>query len=237
MAVPFIPATPSQAARSIARKMGYVRQGLLAKGEYLSDPTITERVGWEPHGSGHRLVVLPRPSPSANAREGTPYPDGPAAASPNPFDISSSQPDDIPDSSTQPVDDSPADRPADDSPADLPADDVPADPPAPAVLSIVTKLVPGQSWLYPDGRWTGPTKYVRRFTDVKLLCTGAAASHPRFANDYDTAVANLNAIMGQVGDSTNNQNSIISGPANQIRVRHPLFTVCPTRLPFFYTQC
>lgn len=212
MSVPFIPATPEQAAHSIARKMGFVRQELMAKGEYLFDPTITERVTWEPHGSGHRLVILPHPSPSAGTRNPTPFPDGPAPASPNPFDTSSPAPDDIPDisDSAQAVDDT--------SP----------DPTTPAVLSIVTQLVLGQSWLYPDGRWTGPTRYVRRFTDIKLLCTGGAATHPRFVNDYGTAIANLNTILGRVEDARNEQNSIISGPASHIRVRHPLFTVRPT---------
>jgi len=198
--------------------MGFIRQGLMVRGEYLSDPMITERVGWEPIGSGHRLVLLPRPSPTANTRESTPHPDRPVPASPNPFDDSSSPSDDVPDTSSQP---------ADTPPTGPLSEDAAADPPVPAVLSIVVQLVPGQSWLYPDGRWTGATKFVRRFTDVKLLCTGAAPSHPRFANDYGTAVANLNAVMGLVGDARNNRNSIISGPADQIRVRHPLFTVCP----------
>ena len=220
MSIPFIPATPTQAARSIARKMGLIRQGLMAKGEYLSDPMITERVGWEPVGSGHRLVFLPHPSPTVNTREATPHPDGSVPTSPNPFD-SSSPSDNAADTSSHPTDNVPT------GPL---SDDTTPDPPAPAVLSIVVQLVPGQSWLYPDGRWTGPTKFVRRFTDVKLLCTGAAADHPRFANDYGTAVANLNEIMGLVGDTKNDRNSILSGPANQIRVRHPLFTVCPTYL-------
>ena len=92
---------------------------------------------------------------------------------------------------------------------------------------MVAQLVPGQSWLYPDGRWTGQTRFVQRFTDVKLLCTGGAANHPRFANDYGTSVANLNTIMGQVGDPKNDRSSIISGLNDQIRVRHPLFTVRP----------
>ena len=142
MSVPFIPVTPKQAARNIARKMGFVRQDLMAKGEYLANPTITERVAWEPHGSGHRLVVLPHPSPSSRTREETPYPDNPAAASPNPFDIASSPSNNDPNASP---------KPADDTPTDPLVDDVPADPPAPAILAIVTQLVPGQSCISKQG--------------------------------------------------------------------------------------
>lgn len=218
MALPFIPATPEEAALSIANKMSIVRQGLMAKGEYLVDPTIVEKVAWEPHGSGHRLVLLPPTSPSATAREGTPFPDGPGAALTNPFDASPPTPDNSPDTTPQPM------------------GDVLADPPAPAILAIVAQLAPGQSWLYPDGRWTGPTKYVRRFTDVKLLCTGGAATHPRFSNDYSTALANLDTIMGRVGDSRNGRNTVICGPANHIRIRHALFTVCTPGFQFF-TPC
>jgi hypothetical protein len=110
---------------------------------------------------------------------------------------------------------------------------MPADPPAPAVLTIVTQLVLGQFWLYPDGRWTGCTEYIQQFTDLKLLCTGGAATHPRFENDYATAIANLNLIMGQIEGSRNKRNTIVSGPANHIRVRHALFTVCPTQFLIF----
>ena len=114
-----------------------------------------------------------------------------------------------------------------------------ADPSVPATLTLVTQLVPGQSWLYPDGRWTGPTRYVQRFTDVKLLCTGSAPTHQVFANDFSTAVANLNTIMGQLGDSRNERATILSGPTNNIRMRHALFMVGLTcsLAPFLTPSC
>lgn len=206
MAVPFTPVSAKQAAINIANKMGFVRQGLMSRGEYLCDPTVPERVVWEPYGRGQRLVILPPSSASPNTREATPFPDTPdSAAATNPPDDTPSNPDSTPDSTP------------------LPANDVPAEP---AVLAIVTQLVPGQSWIYPDGRWTGRTKYVKQFTDLKLLCTGGAATHPRFASDYATAITNLNLIMGKIEDPRNDRNTILSGPANHIRVRHPLFTVC-----------
>ena len=195
--------------------MSLVHQGLIARGEYLTDPTLPERVAWEAYGSGHRLVVLPPPSSSPTDRESTPFPDGSDTAAANPVDPPISPPVSAAGVSPEPV------------------DDAPANPPMPAVLTIVAQLVPGQSWLYPDGRWTGPTKYVRRFTDIKLLCTGGATSHPRFTNDYAVAIANLNSIMARVEDSRNERNTFISGPDNHIRVRHPLFTVRHTWVLLF----
>ena len=206
MSIPFIPRSPKTVARNIATKMSLVREGLMARGEYLADPTIVEKVTWEPHGSGHRLVVRPPPSPSPDTREGTPLPDGSTGTATEQSDNPS---------------------PAPEGPLDIPAGDAPVDPEL-ATLTMVVQLVPGQSWLYPDGRWTGPTTYVRKFTDIKLLLTGGAPTHPRFVDDYPTAIANLNAIMSHLGDPRNERKSIVSGPANHIRVRHQLFTVCPT---------
>ncbi|KAF9778133.1 hypothetical protein BJ322DRAFT_1025232 [Thelephora terrestris] len=178
MSIPFIPVSPRTAARNIATRMSLVREGLMARGEYLADPTIVEKVTWEPYGSSHRLVIIPPPSPSPVTLENSSLPDDPGAAT-------AEQPD--------------GRSPTPDNPTNDPAVDVPADPLVPAVLTIVTQLVPGQSWLYPDGRWTGPTAYVQRFTDVKLLCTGGAPAHQRFVDDYSTSVANLNTIMGRLG--------------------------------------
>jgi len=218
MATPFIPVSPKSAARNIAGKMSQVREGLMVRGEYLVDPTIVEKVAWEPHGSSHRLVILPPPSLSLDTREATPFADGSETAT------------------TDTSEDNPSPTPGNASDPQQPAGDTPVDPPAPAILTIVTQLVPGQSWLYPDARWTGPTKFVKRFTDVKLLCTGGAAAHPQFVNDYATAIANLNTIMGKVGDPRNERNTVVSRPGNNIRIRHQLFTVCFPCFPIF-PQC
>ena len=210
MATPFIPVSPKTAAHNIATKMSLVRQGLMARGEYLADPTMAEKVTWEPHGSGHRLVLRPLPSHSPGDREGTPFPNGSDAATIAPSDSPSTTSED---------------------PSDAPAVDVPTNPLEPTILTMVAQLVPGQSWLYPDGKWTGPTKYVQRFTDVKLLCTAGRPAHPRFTNDYPVAIASLNNIMGQLGDTRNERNTIVSGPENHIRIRHPLFSVSLALLP------
>ena len=219
MALPFTPVPAEQVARNIANKMAFVREGLMERGEYLADTTILEKVTWEPHGSGH-ILTIPRPPLAPDVQEATPPPDGddrtiadPLEATP-PSDRDGSAIADSLEATSVPLAGSPE-----------PTATMPAAQPTAATLSIVTQLMPGQSWLYPDGRWTGKTMYVRRFTDLKLLCTGGAATHPRFTNDYAAAIANLNAIMGQVGDGRNQRNSIVSGPANHIRVRHALFTV------------
>ena len=208
MALPFIPVSPTQVAINIANKMGFVRQGLMARGGYLADPTILEWVDWEPHGRGQRLMLLPRPSVSPASCLPTLFPDSPDAVTASLTNDPSPVPNDAP-AVPPPLDFAP-----------------PADPPTPAVLAIVTQLVPGQSWFYPDGRWTGPVGFLRNFTDIKLLCTGGAALHPRFASDYSTTIGNLNSIMGRIEDSHNERNTAVSGPTNYIHARHQLFVVC-----------
>ena len=83
MALPSIrvPVSPRKVAVNIANKMGFVRQGLMARGEYLADPAILERVDWEHYGRGQRLVLLPRPPVSPDSRLPTPFPDGPDSRS------------------------------------------------------------------------------------------------------------------------------------------------------------
>lgn len=242
MALPFTPVPAEQVARNIANKMAFVRDGLMERGEYLADAAVLEKVTWEPQGSGHVLVIS-HPPLAPGVQEATPPPDRDDRTIADPLEAAPPS-DGVTDSSeVAPPSDGVADPlqttsvPPVGSPE--PAATMPASPPTPATLSIVTKLVPGQSWLYPDGRWTGQTKYVRRFADLKLLCTGGAATHPRFTADYATAIVNLNAIMGQVGDGRNQRNSILSGPANHIRVRHALFTVCFLRLsaPILMLMC
>ena len=193
----------------------------MARGEYLADPTILERVDWEPYGRGQRLVLLPHPSIAPGTRLPTPFPESPDAVAASLTDVPSPLPINAPNVPQQ-LEFTP-----------------PVDPPTPAVLAIVTQLVPGQSWFYPDGRWTGPVGFLRNFTDIKLLCTGGAASHPRFASDYSTAIASLNSIMGRIEDSRNGRNTVVSGPTNCIRARHQLFVVCPliSRCFSFLTCC
>lgn len=208
MALPFIPVTPEEAARNIATKMSFVREGVRRKGEYLADSEITEKVYWEPYGSGHKLALLPPTSHSPTTNEAAPSSGDPKVAS-------------------SPVSGNSTDVTAEATSTN----DVPADPPppaTPAILTIIAQLVPGQSWLYPDGRWTGPTQYVRRFTDIKLVCTGGAPTHSEFADDYTAAIANLNEIMGRIEDSRNNRNTVICGSGNHIRIRHALFRVRTT---------
>ena len=206
MSIPFIPVSPRTAARNIANKMSLVREGLMARGEYLADPTIMDRVTWEPYGSGHRLVITPPAPHTPDSHNDTPPPDNTNTAATKQSGDRSPTPDDT---------------------AETPAVDTPADPSTPAILTIVTQLVPGQSWLYPNGRWTGPAGYADSIVDVKLLCTGGTPTHPQFINDYSTSIANLKAIMARVGDPRNERKSVVQGPTNLIRMRHQLFMVRP----------
>ena len=158
-------------------------------------------VHWVSSGSGHKLVIKPKDSPTADAAE-PPSSLADDSSSPPSSDLASTQ---LP-------------TPAS-SPAPSPA------PVIPAILAMVVKIVPGQNWLYPDGKWTGPTLFVKSFSDVKLLCTGTAPDHIRFHNDYATSVANLNSIMDIVKTVRHPTIGVLSGPDQYIKVRHSLFAV------------
>ena len=193
-----IPPSPAEIAERLATKMGLIRQTLMSKGEYLPDPAISGRVQWVPCGSGHKLVLKS---------------EDPAVL-------------DTADPSLSPVDGVTPTPPSDATNTQLPTPDTTTAPsPAPATLAMVVQIVPGQSWLHPDGKWTGPTQFVRQFSDVKLLCTGAAPAHPRFHNDYMTSLTTLKAIMAEIRTTGYPTMSILSGPDQNIKVRHALFTV------------
>lgn len=190
-----IPPSPAELAERLATKMSLVRETLMSKGEYLPDPAMRERVKWVPSGSGHMLVVKSEDPPATDPSLSSV--DSPASTPPN--------------SATN---------------AQLPTPETtPAPPPVPATLAMVVQIVPGQSWLHSDGKWTGPTQFIKQFSDIKLLCTGATPRHPQFTEDYSTSVASLKALMAEVRTTGYPTTSVLSGPDHNIRVRHGLFTV------------
>lgn len=199
-----IPPSPAEIAEHLAVKMGFVRQALISKGEFLSDPAISGRLEWVPFGPGHRLAIKPEDPVALDATDPPPSPvDG--AASTHLNDTENTQ---LPTPDATP------------SPA----------PHVPATLAMVVQIAPGKSWLYPDGKWTGPTQYIRQFSDVKLLCTGTAPSHPRFHNDFDSSVSTLKAIMADISTKGNPTTGVLSAPGQELKVRHPLFTVSSSPL-------
>lgn len=222
-----IPRSPEEVAEHVARKMNCIRDSLFSKEEYLADPSILNRVLWEPVGTGHQLVIKPHrtATPSPNAADS----DDPTTETP----ISSSSEDDTtsPESTDAPLPnttDAPlpgtTNAPLSDTGATTESSETPS---IPAILSVVVQLIPGASWLHPDAKWTKDNRYKSHFQDAKLLCTGGVPKHPTLAPDFDTSIDNLNTIMSQLGDSRNVRNTIItSQPGSaQVKIRHCLFTV------------
>jgi hypothetical protein len=203
----FVPAAPEDVARRLDTKMRMVRDTLISKGEFLADSTTRERVRWVPSGTGHKLVVKAQ-DPSTTDVTDPPL---------SPTDSTSSPTD----STSSPTDAASSPHSDDSVGTDVP----PPSPDVPATLTMVMQVVPGQSWLYPDGKWTGPTQFVRRFSDIKLLCTGTAPSHMRFHDDYKTSIANLNGIMDEMRTSGNPTMGVITTPDEYLKLRHNLFVV------------
>ena len=196
-----IPPSPAEIAERLAVKMSLVRQTLMSKGEYLSDPAIRGRVQWVSCGPGHKLVIKSEDPQASDAA-------------------------DPPSSSTDDTTSTPTSGIAN---AQLPTPDAtpvpPPAPPIPVTLAMVVQIIPGQSWLHPDGKWMGPMQFVKQFSDVKLLCTGTMPDHVRFHNDYATSATTLKAIMAEIRTMGYPTTSVLSGPDQNIQVCHNLFTV------------
>lgn len=201
--------------------MGLVRQSLISKGEFLSDPAISGRVHWVPFGHGHKLVIKSE-EPLAPDAIDSPLSDL-RATDLSPSDV------DATDLSLSDVDDTASTRSGGTTNTQLPTpDQTPTPSPlpvVPAILAMVVQVVPGHSWLYPDGRWTGPTGFVKQFSDVKLLCTGAAPDHVRFKNDFETSVASLKSLMADIRTTGYPTTGVLAGPDQNVKVRHNLFVV------------
>ena len=199
--VTLIPAAPEEVAERLDTKMRIIHQTLFLKGEYLSDSAVCGRVCWVSSGSGHKLIIRTEDLSIPNTNN-LPLSPVDSVSSPHPGNSGDTEPS------------SPSRSP---TPSPTPI--------VPATLAMVVQIEPGQSWLYPDGKWTGPTHFVRRFTDVKLLCTGSAPSHMRFHSDYKTSTTNLNRLMDEVRTTGNPTIGVISGPDGYVKVCHSLFTV------------
>ena len=199
-----IPPSPAEIAERLATKMGLVRQTLMSKGEYLSDPAMCGRVHWVPFGHGHMLALKSEDSPALDDAVPPLSPTDCVASTP-PNCMAGAANTQLPTPDTTPTP----------SPTPVTA----------AVLAMVVQVVPGQSWLYPDGKWTGTTTFVKQFADVKLLCTGTAPEHMRFHNDYATSLASLKSIMAEMRTAGYPISSVLSGPDQNIKVRHTLFAV------------
>ena len=199
--VTLIPAAPEEVAEWLDTKMCIIRQTLFSKGEYLSDSAVCGHVRWVSSGSSHKLIIRTEDLSIPNTTN-LPLSPVDSVLSPHPGDSGDTEPS------------SPSCSP---TPSPTPI--------VPATLAMVVQIELGQSWLYPDGKWTGPTHFVRRFADVKLLCTGSAPSHMRFHSDYKTSITNLNHLMGEVRTTGNPTIGVVSGPDGCVKVHHSLFAV------------
>jgi len=94
-------------------------------------------------------------------------------------------------------------------------------------LSLLVQLTEEDFWMMPDGYWRGGSAGARKFSDVKLTCTGAAIGEDPLAADFDNALHTLEYIMDSAKSTGATQEGVIKatdqGP--KLRFRHQLFQV------------
>ena len=95
-------------------------------------------------------------------------------------------------------------------------------------LSCLFQITEDDFWLMPDTKWRGDQGGARKFSDIKLTCTGAVLSFHPLDNDFEIALKSLRGLM----ESAKTPGSIIEGiiktgegDETKIRLRHQPFHV------------
>ncbi|KAL7278880.1 hypothetical protein ACG7TL_006711 [Trametes sanguinea] len=112
------------------------------------------------------------------------------------------------------------------------ADDAsPPPPPEPADLAIIARISTKGTFLAPDGYYGNTTSgYSKSFDKTQLnMQLEPVTEHSLLANDYNTAIDNLNALEGlAVTTASSAKNSILLAPSppetlTKIKIRHNVF--------------
>ncbi|KAK0190766.1 hypothetical protein F5146DRAFT_1137592 [Armillaria mellea] len=70
--------------------------------------------------------------------------------------------------------------------------------PSHAILLTVLRISAQDCWVYPDGRWRGPTEYTKSFADTKLRCSGVIPVAGVFRDDFEHVIENLESIRNMI---------------------------------------
>jgi len=94
-------------------------------------------------------------------------------------------------------------------------------------LSLLVQITEDDFWMMPDGFWRSGSGGARKFSDVKLTCTGAAVDNHPLPADFNNALHTLEHIMDGAKSTGATQEGVIKttneGP--KLRFRHQLFQV------------
>lgn len=63
--------------------------------------------------------------------------------------------------------------------------------PSHAILRAVLQISGEDCWVYPDGKWKGPTIYTTSLADMNLRCSGTIPRAGVFRDDFQHVIRNL----------------------------------------------
>ncbi len=106
--------------------------------------------------------------------------------------------------------------------------------PSHAILRAVLQISGEDCWVYPDGKWKGPTIYTTSLADMNLRCSGTIPRAGVFRDDFQHVIRNLESIRNMIASPGRQKRGVLvpvkigdSTDENKLKVRfhHKLFKV------------
>ncbi|KAK0230599.1 hypothetical protein IW262DRAFT_1339253 [Armillaria fumosa] len=87
--------------------------------------------------------------------------------------------------------------------------DISHEEPSHAILLTVLRISAHDCWVYPDGRWRGPTPYTKSFADTRLRCSGIIPVAGVFHDDFEHVVENLESIRNMIASPGSKKRGVL----------------------------
>lgn len=116
--------------------------------------------------------------------------------------------------------------------------------PSHAILLTVLRISAQDCWVYPDGKWKGPTTYTKSLADLRLRCSGVIPVAGVFRDDFEHVIKNLEFIRNMIASPGSKKRGVLvpvqnGDPADEtqsglkVKFQHVLFKVNGT----FKSRC
>ncbi|KAK0453827.1 hypothetical protein EV421DRAFT_1766800 [Armillaria borealis] len=81
--------------------------------------------------------------------------------------------------------------------------------PSHAILLAVLRITEKDCWVYPDGKWKGPTQHTNSRADMKLRCSGAIPRAGVFRDDFQHVIRNLESIRNMIASPGSKKRGVL----------------------------
>ncbi|PBL02738.1 hypothetical protein ARMGADRAFT_1159234 [Armillaria gallica] len=94
--------------------------------------------------------------------------------------------------------------------------------PSHAILLTVLRISAQDCWVYPDGKWKGPTTYTKSLADLRLRCSGVIPVAGVFRDDFEHVIKNLEFIRNMIASPGSKKRGVLvpvqnGDPADETR--------------------